>query len=54
MTLKICTCGKIQTTRNSKFIGRMLIGKKMLLFNCKSCRTTFAVVLKKQQTVRGA
>lgn len=48
MNLKNCPCCKRpQTTRNSEFKGRMELGAKMLLFNCKSCFSTFAIVAKK-------
>lgn len=40
MTLKTCTCGKPQTTKNAKFLGR---ASGVLWFNCLSCLSTFIV-----------
>lgn len=46
MTLKKCTCGKIQTTRNAKLIGKdPEFGS--LYFNCQSCQSTFLLMSKK-------
>lgn len=51
MKLKKCTCGKEQTTKNAKFIGKgdPTFGKKMLYFNCLSCNSTFVVLNKKDR-----
>lgn len=41
MTLKTCkTCGKVQTTKNAKYIGKDLIA---LYFNCTNCQSTFII-----------
>lgn len=53
MTLKKCTCGKIQTTQNAKFLGPMRLGGvKFLLFNCQVCKSTFTFFAKEK--VKGA
>jgi len=44
MTLKKCTCGKIQTTKNSKFNGKGNLGVEYLLFTCCTCGSSFSVL----------
>jgi len=48
MTLKTCSCGSKRTTRNSKKIGRTDEPglKKLLWFNCLSCKSTFVLASK--------
>ena len=47
MKLKICSCGKVQTTKNAKFVTRDDgLGLDALYFNCRSCGSTFAFVSK--------
>jgi len=49
MTLRKCSCGKIQTTKNSKFIGEeIILEKRILFFTCKSCNSTFILKNKKE------
>jgi hypothetical protein len=46
MTLKYCSCGQMQTTKNSDFKGEMHLDPtqpRMLLFTCRKCRSTIAV-----------
>ena len=43
MTLKKCTCGKMQTTKNAKFIGVGFLKSKVLFFNCTRCNSTFII-----------
>ena len=46
MTLKICPCcGKLQTTKKAKFLGRQEFGQDMLWFNCEF-GGTFVIVSK--------
>ncbi len=48
MTLKTCSCGKVNTTKTAKFITRWEVGlKAMLLFNCPHCGSTFTLFSKK-------
>lgn len=52
MTLKTCTCGKVQTTKNAKFVARCDgLGTDTLYFNCLSCDSTFCVVSKVDRTL---
>lgn len=51
MTLKTCSCGKVQTTKNAKFIGKDL--GTGLYFNCTSCNSTFLIVANKDKKALG-
>ncbi len=46
MTLKICTCGKVNTTKNAKKIGKQkdFGGHRIIYFNCIGCNSTFIVL----------
>lgn len=52
MTLKTCSCGKIQTTKNALFIGRERT-VDALYFNCSSCNSTFLLMSKKAKEELG-
>lgn len=43
MTLKKCKCGKVNTTKNAKFLARRPLARDLLWFNCLSCNTTFVI-----------
>lgn len=45
MNLKICTCGKLNTTKNAKFLGRCDLKYTVLMFNC-TCQSTFTIMKK--------
>lgn len=47
MILKNCPCcAKPQTTKTAEFKGRFSLGTDGLLFNCRSCGSTFTHGLK--------
>lgn len=48
MTLKPCSCGKLQTTKNTIFIGRGKLDWEYLLFECTTCRGSFTVPEKRK------
>lgn len=53
MTLRKCSCGRINTTKNSRFIGEQETREdRMLLFNCASCGTTFGIINKEVENGR--
>jgi hypothetical protein len=49
MKLKTCSCGKENTTKNAVFTGPQYYSspikksKRLLLFTCSQCKTTFAI-----------
>lgn len=54
MTLKTCTCGKINTTKNAVCIGRGEMLYVVIQFNCtgtleKPCNSTFTIMKKEDQ-----
>lgn len=53
MTLRKCSCGRINTTKDSHFLGEQEMRKnRMLLFNCGSCGTTFGIKNKEVENGR--
>lgn len=49
MTLKKCSCGKTQMTKNAEFKGRGELACEYLLFNCRLCNSSFAVMNRKDK-----
>ena len=50
MKLKNCPCcGKMQTTKNAKFIGRFELTRPGMMFNCE-CGSSFVIMAKKAVT----
>jgi len=53
MTLKNCPCcKKPQTTKTADFKGRFSLGSDGLMFNCRSCKSSFTHGLKTRATPR--
>lgn len=47
MTLKLCKCGKIISTKNCRYDGKSLLGlSKVMFFTCLNCYSTSCLTAK--------